>query len=429
MKFHRSLRYRGAFAFALFGGLVSLLLAAGLFFAVHDDGERLIEQTLREELDDYMARRARDPGALPPTTFTVLGFVAPLNESESDLPSKLHGLQPGSHETNLNRIPYRVAVVDRDGERYLMLYNLTQQQRRETRFLTILATGVLVMSLLSSAVGFWLAGRVIAPVTGLVRRVRGMNPEHGQTPLADDFPQDEVGELASAFDQLIDRMRGFIDREWEFASDVSHELRTPLAVAQGATEVLLEDPGLAERQRERLVRVERAVRNMSDLTSALLLLAREKGAFLPKRPAAVDEVLSDVVEKHRYLLKGKSTRVEVELNASPRLMVEPTLLVIVFANLIRNAFSYTDQGEVRIRLDADRVVVEDTGAGIRAEELGRVFQRYYKGSTSRGAGIGLSLVKRVCDRHGWEISIESREGQGTTARFVFGQQSREGANA
>jgi signal transduction histidine kinase len=420
MRFHRSLRYRVALAFALFGGLVSLLLAAGLYVAAHDVGERLIDETLKAELEDYMARRSRNPHSLPPSTVSVLGYVLPQSAGEPDIPPALHALPPGRHELDLNGTPYRVAVVDRGGKRYFMLHNLTRQQHREVRFLLLLGAGVLVMSVLSAAGGLWLAGRVIAPVTELARRVHSVGPSDGHAPLAEDFPRDEVGELARAFDQSLARMRGFIDREREFTADVSHELRTPLAVIQGAVEVLLADPGLSERLRERLARMERASIQMSELTSALLLMAREKkSAGEAGALCDAEEVLQDVMEKHRYLLHGKETRLVVEIRAHPRLPVERTLLFIVIGNLVRNAFSYTDRGEVRISLDNDRLTVADTGIGIRAEELDHIFQRHYKGAASKGAGIGLSLVKRICDRQGWEISIDSREGQGTVAQLLF----------
>ena len=73
-----------------------------------------------------------------------------------------------------------------------------------------------------------------------------------------------------------------------------------------------------------------------------------------------------------------------------------------------------------MRLQADRLVVEDTGTGIREEELSSIFQRYYRGEQSQGEGIGLSLVKRICDRYGWRISLYSKERQGTVIYLVFG---------
>jgi signal transduction histidine kinase len=301
-----------------------------------------------------------------------------------------------------------------------MLFDQGPQLQRENRFVFYLAGGILIMALLSAAGGYWLAGRVVEPVVRLSKEVSDASPE-GQSPaLSEHFSEDELGELARAFDNYLSRLRAFIDRERAFTADVSHELRTPLAVIQGATEVLEGDPTLNPKQKQRIDRIERAGRDMTELTTALLLMAREETAGAqPDEQCAVTDVVLDCVEKNRHLIEGRPATLDLRLDAEPALPAERTLLGIVIGNLIRNAFSYTETGTIAIRLKADRLVVSDTGIGIKADELARVFQRYYKGSASKGSGIGLSLVKRICDRYGWEVLIESRENEGTTAQLLF----------
>lgn len=420
MRLPHSLRFRVAFAFAWFGALVSLLLAIGLYFSADDLGKRLMDETLRAEMEDYLARRARNPHSLPPNTLMLRGYVIEPGERQTDLPPELVQLPLGQYELQVDNTPYRVAVTERAGARYIMLFNQAPQMQREGRFVFYLGGGILIMTLLSAAGGYWLAGRVVAPVSRLAREMRDATPE-GQSPaLSGHFSEDELGEMARAFDSYIERLRAFIDRERAFTADVSHELRTPLAVIQGATEVLEGDNALDERQKRRIHRIERASRDMTELTGALLLLAREETAGAqPDEQCPVKEVLLDCVEKHRHLIEGRDAALELDIAAQPLLPAERTLLSIVISNLIRNAFSYTETGKVAIRLLSDRLVVSDTGIGIKADELARVFQRYYKGSASKGSGIGLSLVKRICDRYGWEVLIESREHEGTTAQLIF----------
>jgi signal transduction histidine kinase len=282
---------------------------------------------------------------------------------------------------------------------------------------------VLIMIVVSAIGGLWLAARVISPVTELARRVRDLPPDGGADALAEDFSEDEVGELARVFDRYLERIQAFIERERSFTEDVSHELRTPLTVINGATEVLLRDVSLVGRARQRVQRVARAGRGMSDLTEALLVLAREKtDSARPASECSVEEVLSDTVESHRYLLVGKPVEVTLDVRARPTLMVDRAVLGIVLGNLIRNACTYTEAGEIRIELDADRVTVRDSGIGIPGTELDQVFERHYRGSTSKGSGIGLSLVKRICERYGWTISIQSEEGKGATAQLILGGQ-------
>ncbi len=414
-----SLRFRLALTFAAFGALVSILLALGLSFAAHDVSQRLMDETLRAELEDYINRRLRNPNSLPPATISVRGYVRSAGHDTPALPAALQALSPGKYQLTLDNIPYRVAVADKNGERYFMLFNEVRQRQREEQFLVYLSAGTFIMMLLSAGTGWWLAGRIVSPIAELARRVSNATPEEGAQDLAKGFRDDEIGELARVFCGYLKRMRAFIERERAFTADVSHELRTPLAIVQGAVELMEDDERLDQKERERIARIGRAAREMIDLTAALLLMAREETSSGPvARKCDICEVARDTVEAHRHLVNDQ-TQVELSCLVSPCVAAERTLLGIVVANLIRNAFAYTEAGNVRITVQDDRLTVADTGQGIRGEELGKVFQRHFKGSASTGAGIGLSLVKRICERYGWEIRIDSVEGQGTSAQLIF----------
>jgi signal transduction histidine kinase len=378
-----------------------------------------MDETLKSELEDYLTRRQRNPYSLPQATVTVLGYVDPAPVGAAPPPEELRKQSPGFTSQRLQGVPYRLLVQDAGDARYYLLYNETHQLARERHFLWLLGSGVLVITLLASAGGLWLADRVITPVSVLASRVQALEPEAAHAPLGADFPQDELGALASAFDRYLARLGAFIERERSFTADVSHELRTPLSIIQGAAEIQEEDTSLTARQRARALRVQRAAQDMAEITTALLVLAREQrvGSALP---TPVAKVVQDAVEKHRHLLEGKSTEVKLQIDADPHLSADRALLLIVVGNLIRNAFQHTDQGEVSIHLDAEQLRIADTGRGIAEAELAHIFRRHYKGSESRGEGIGLSLTKRICDRYGWEIAVESRRGRGTEVRLGFG---------
>lgn len=419
MKPRRSLRTRLALAFALLGGCVALALAALLFLAFHNLNQRLIDESLRAETEDYIARRERNPLSLPPTTVSIRGFVASPPQA-ADVPAPLAALTPGTHEIQLDGIPYHVAVTDLNQARYWMLFNEVRQQRREQRFLLMLAAGVLTMMLFSAVGGWWLSGRITASMIRLTQRVGKASPDGEALLLGGSYPEDEVGALARAFEHYSARIGAFIERERAFTADVSHELRTPLAVIQGAAEVLQEDQHLNAWQRVRLDRIERAARETGVLIAALLALAREEaGSDASAADCDVAAVAREAVEKLRYLTRGRSVGVTLDIQASPVLAAEKILLAIVVENLLRNALVFTEQGAVTLRVEAGRVTVTDTGQGIRADDLAQIFQRHYKGAGSQGAGIGLSLVRRICDRYGWEIAIESREGVGTVATLEW----------
>jgi len=423
MRFNRSLRFRVALAFALFGATLSLLLSAWLYLASHDAGIRLMDETLKAEMEDYLARRQRNPRSLPPATVTVSGYVSPAPEGAPPRPEALREAQPGLSSLVSQDVPYRLLVQDVGGSRYYLLYNETHQAAREDQFKWLLGSGVVMVTLLASAGGLWLAGRVISPVSALAERVKALEPEQAHSPLAADFPRDELGALARAFDHYLSRLRAFIERERAFTADVSHELRTPLSIIQGAAEIQGEDESFTPRQRQRALRVRRAAQDMAEITTALLVLAREQRVATTMVTSA-EGVVRDAVEKHHHLLEGKTTEVKLEIGADPQLAADRALTLIVVGNVVRNAFQHTEKGQVSIRLAQDHLRIVDTGRGIAERELARIFQRHYKGSESQGEGIGLSLTKRICDRYGWDIAVESCSGCGTDVRLSFGPGAR-----
>lgn len=414
MRFRANLRYRVSMAFALLGALVSVGIGVALYVLTVGLEQRLIAETLSAELEDYILRYAADPHTPPPSSTTLRTYVG----NGDEVPSPLKQLEPGLHRLRLDGRGYFVSVREQDGRHFSLLYDDGRIRQREAQSQIYFLSGALVMTLVSAVLGFWLADRVISPVAELARRVARLRPEDGPAPLAGDFPADEVGELARDFDAYLERLAAFMERERAFTSDVSHELRTPLTVIRGATDVLLADSELDATRRQRIERIARSVQEMSEMTEALLMLAREDSGRTPTAYCEVGELLRQVVEGHRHLLRHKAVEVELLLTAGITLPAECALLRVVLANLIRNAFSYTEQGHVQVCLDAAALTVKDTGSGIPSEQLQQVFERYYKG-VAGGEGIGLSLVKRICQRYGWRIAIESCAGCGTVIRLSF----------
>jgi len=415
-----SLRFRVALYYALFGAGLSIFLSGGFFLAVQQAGHNLIDQILLGELEEHVGVAV----FIPPNEKSVKGYMLSATEPGPDIPPQIKKLSPGGHDVTIKDIDYRVLVADKDGARYFMLYNTESMHDSEAMFLRYVVFFALFMIISSSIGGVLLASRVTASVTRLARQVGRARPGDTELSLTELTSNDEVGELARAFDRYLRRLRNFVERENYFTADVSHELRTPLAIMLGTVEVLEQDETLSARQKERLARIRRAAQDMIDLTGALLLLAREHHNSADEQPCHVAEVVSGCVEKHRHLIGDRPIRMDMELVGLPNLIVEIPLLEVVVGNLIRNALFNTKSGVVLVRLEAERLIVRDTGVGMRPEELARALERYYKGASSAGAGVGLSLVKRICDRYGWKISLESQEGQGTTAEIDFSERRR-----
>ena len=159
---------------------------------------------------------------------------------------------------------------------------------------------------------------------------------------------------------------------------------------------------------------------MTRLISALLILAREEPDIDDSvKLCQVDEVLKQVIDEHHYLLDHKPVTFSLEIEQPLAISSDWVLLYVVLANLVRNAFSYTHQGIVMIRLQKDAVVIEDTGIGMGEDQLRQMFERHYSNHKREGHGIGLSLVKRICQRYAWTIQVQSRKNHGTSVELHF----------
>jgi len=413
----RSLRTRVALYFAGFGALLSLVMAVMVYQSAHDLSVRLVDETLTAELDDYIARRGRNPLSLPPATVTLQGYVREAGETDG-VPDYLARLPPGRHEVRVGTLFYRAAVLDRDNTRYYLLYDISLKLKREQRFAQQLSIVAVAMTLLSALLGIFLSSAAVAPVRDLAARVRHRRPEDWGQPLAEHFHDREIEELAGVFDRQLSRMRAFMERERAFGADMSHELRTALAVILSATEVLLDDDTLSDKQKARVQRIERAARDMAELGTALLLMAREDHAQ-PGGGCRIAAVVEEAVEKQRHILASKPVAVDVQIDPELVVAADCGLVDILVSNLVRNAFSYTEAGSVSVHQDSRSLVVSDTGRGLPGDAVDQAFLRHFRDIASSGAGIGLSLVKQICDRYGWQVRLESGERQGTTVTVVF----------
>jgi signal transduction histidine kinase len=260
---------------------------------------------------------------------------------------------------------------------------------------------------------------VISPLTELARRVEGFSSKQNPEKLAPHFAQDEVGELAATLDDYAARMTALVRRDREFNADVSHELRTPLAVIRGAVELMQANPELAPKAKQRLDRIERAARQCADLTTALLLLSRnERGTGRTE----LCRVCQALIEDNRAQLAGKPVAISLSGRTDVYVEAPEAVIAVALGNLLGNACKYTNEGEVRVVVEDRAVIIEDSGPGLSEEDAAKLFERGYRGSGAggtSGGGIGLSIVRRLCELYGWTVSIAPGAEGGAVARQTF----------
>lgn len=423
MRFRQSLRRRITLAFVAFGAITSLVIGIGVYFAIEDIEQRVVEDKLQGELAFVLQQADLPLGITRQLSANIILYHVGQGQ-RAIVPELIRDLPPGAHELKYQGQTFYVLIAaSRQGTVYL-IEDATQFERREVAIQIALGAAVVVAILVALWLAGWLSGKVISPVTALARQVAQLRPGvHHDPGVAAQYAEDEVGQLARTFDDYLQQMEQFIRREQEFTADASHELRTPLTVIRGAAELLLDNPELPERARRQIERIARAAERMSQMLESLLLLARETptGAAAQQEAFPVEEVAMEVLEQHRFMAQAKPLTLRCDMASGFALATSRTALTIVLSNLLRNAIHYTEQGEVVIRVSERRVEIRDTGAGIPAEELAHIFERHYRGRNAHqgGSGIGLSIVKRICDRQHWQIQVHSEVGSGTRVTLQF----------
>ena len=168
-----------------------------------------------------------------------------------------------------------------------------------------------------------------------------------------------------------------------------------------------------------LHRIHRQVTNMEKIIEALLWLSREEISTDLDQTFSVLSLARDTIEENRQIIADKSIEINLIAEGNPVLNVPEPLFKIALTNLIQNAIRYASKGHITVCVRDDRVLVSDTGPGIDGSGLENTMGPNIRGIGSKGFGLGLSIVQRLCDRFGWQFEIESEVDRGTTAHLIF----------
>jgi signal transduction histidine kinase len=423
--YRRRLRTRIIVSFVVLGfGLTALFAVATLLLRARIENQ-LVEEWLQKEARAFLEFKREHPAPDAPyhlSTAQIENFafrpgspMIPLTWAK--LPSGVYDMRDPYADRASDA--YKLVVEREDDIVTFIKYRYGQQALGLQQMLVLLGACVVLFTGLAWLVGIWSSRRVMRPVADLVARLRAFHGELKPTRLAPHFADDEVGQLANTLDDYADQLTERVTRDREFNADVSHELRTPLAVIRGATELLLGSPDLSEKMRARLQRIERATQQCADLTTALLMLSRnERG----EGATDVRKLVEQLADANRVNLGAKPVRIRVDGQSGVLVDAPEAVLSVALGNLLGNACKYTVEGEVAITVLADRVEVADTGPGISSEDAEHLFDRGYRGKNaegSKGAGIGLAIVRRLCELYDWRASIRPRTPQGAIATLEF----------
>ncbi|OGQ98831.1 MAG: hypothetical protein A2505_06810 [Deltaproteobacteria bacterium RIFOXYD12_FULL_55_16] len=308
---------------------------------------------------------------------------------------------------------YLLQVGRGSGERQKLLEN----------FGRIFAGIMVPLIILGFVGGFFLAFRSLLPVRDLIQVVRSIDIGKMDVRVPSRQTGDELDELVRLFNTMLEKIEQLLTGMRAALDNVAHDLRTPVTRLRAGIETALQPGNRAEVLREALLDcAEESERIITMLNTLMDISEAETGVMkLHRQPVDVASLLAEVVDLYQYVAEEKGVAVSVAGSSALTVMADIDRMRQVIANLLDNSLKHTPPGgriELSSASQAEEVLirVRDTGAGIPAQDLPRIFDRLYRGDHSRsqrGLGLGLSLVKAVIHAHAGSLEVESAPGQGS----------------
>ncbi|MFC3815655.1 sensor histidine kinase [Lysobacter sp. GCM10012299] len=407
----------------LLGYVVVLTVAVILHgFLVNEHAEQLVWQGLLDaELDHIRELSSKDPDYRWVDTSNIALYDG---RNPADIPPALRSLEPGVHdEVVVDGVERVVLVREVEGRPIMLALDITALEQREFDMgLTVVGSAVTMIVLLGIAIA-WSVNRLVRPLSEVAKDIAHLQPDHsGQRIEVPESATSELVVIADALNDYLQRNDRFVERERTFIDSASHELRTPIAVIAGASEIALQQPDVPAGTRGQLNRIQRTARDVEQLISLLLVLAKDPArlAGVSDR-VALDQLLPEIVDDHRHLTRDKDLVLSVSSLLPCEILAPLPIVQAAIGNLLRNAIEHSDRGEITIRLEAPAtVVIDDPGHGMTPEEISAIYAKVARGGGERhGGGIGLDLISRLCEHLGWKLDIASDAGHGTTTTLRF----------
>lgn len=395
--------------------VTAVLVALLAHFTVQRMEENSNYDLLAEELAHYEQRLRINPTAEPLRSAALHIYRS---SDLSELPRDIARLKPGIYRS-VRRDGRTWRVLIRDGEfgRIYMTYDVTELESAQRFALSIIIAGVIGALALTTWAAFRLSRQLVDPIHRFANRLSSIDPVQRNIRIAGEFTDNELAPIARAVDSFLERLDGFVERETSFTSTASHELRTPLAVIQGAVEILAaqNSADVKPQAAAPLARIQRAVRDMSEFTTALLNLARE-----PERQVG-DDHRCDIADIVRKSIEDQGASfpnkriVAGEFPSNVTVSAPDSMASMVVGNILRNALQHGANDEIQCSM-TDRTLTVTNSGPIAAKDLSRVFEPRF--TTGGGYGMGLYIARRVSERYGWSLTIES-DANVTRASCVF----------
>jgi two-component system, OmpR family, sensor histidine kinase BaeS len=283
--------------------------------------------------------------------------------------------------------------------------------------------GALMAAMIALLLGIFLSRTLTRPIRELTRATHAVS----EGDLSQQVPirsNDELGELAKAFNKMSTELSRSVNARKQMTADIAHELRTPLSLILGHAEAVHD--GVLPPTRENFEIIREEATRLEHLVDDLRILSLADAGELTINPQTIEpqRLLQEVASIYQYQTQRKNISLDLDIAAPlSAIEVDPGRMTQVLTNILDNALRHTLEGG-RIILSAKEsngqieLAIQDSGPGLKAEDLDRIFERFYRTDASRqredsiGSGLGLAIAKSIVQAHGGQVSAESQAGKG-----------------
>ncbi|CAN5556809.1 ATP-binding protein [soil metagenome] len=390
--------------------------------------EKAISEVVNEmRFRDYQFQIVTTDGKTIASTTNFSVVVAGLTDT------KFQNVEVNSQPQRVFRRPLTTGKIE---YQLLIFHSLEEQDEVMGRLAAILLLGVPITLILAGFGGYFLARKSLSPMVEMGHQAAQIGAQNLNERISIKNRSDELGDLATVFNDLLARLDASFEQQRRFMADASHELRTPLAIVRGESEVALsKDKRPLQEYKESLNIVHDESKRLTRIVEDLFTLARaDSGHFIANlEPVYLDEIAGEAARSIKVLADKKNISVSFASEIEIPYSGDTSLIRRMFLNVLDNAVKYTTTGghvRVECRLSGDRyeITFADSGIGIPPAEQKNIFDRFYRVDKARsrsgetetsGAGLGLAIAKWIAELHEGNISLLSSGEFGSIFIFEF----------
>lgn len=415
---NKSLKPLTVFAFIVFALSIPtyFLLVDWIWIKELDENNELIAQRIKNEFND---QKITDEKLEESIAFwneiQSVGRIEPaLTPLQKDSVYTIHRQNPYLENKSIDRFRGLVTNIEINNKNFIVTIETNVEESEETVVYIAVVTFFLFLILI---VGFWILNKRLSqklwkPFKDTLQKLKSFQLNNHTKIKFSETNIIEFQELNTALDKLLQHSISTYKSQKEFTENASHELQTPIAIIKNKLDVLLQDKSLTDKQYNTIEEINLTLSRMSRINKNLLLLAKiENRQFQDVQEFYLSEIVENSITELEDFITDKNLEIKAVLSDNPKLKSNHALAEILISNLLLNAVRYSESGSaVSVKSTSNKLIISNNGN--QALDKTVLFDRFKKiSSESKGSGLGMAIVKEICNNNGWQIDYEFENNQ------------------